>query len=232
MITSIFSREVLYRLQRPLTWFVLLLMIYQGIVYSTATYDRIINEGVWLNAAAVAHINQAGIGFLLFIVIAIITGSALHRDLEHRTAALLYTCPVNEKRFFLERFAAAFAINVLLGLGYIAGMLLMPWLPGSSGAPVGPAPLGQMAWNFALFMLPNLFLLTALSLALVVIFRQVTASYIGMAVLMVLLLLTEFVREHTPYLNLVLLLDPLGYGISMETVIAMGVAEKTPPISR
>jgi ABC-2 type transport system permease protein len=226
MSNHIFSNEVIYRLKRPLTWVFALMLLVQGATYSRSTYNLIVNDGVWVNAAGIYYINISGVGFLLFVIVAIITGTVIYKDIEYRMAGLIYTRPVNEKQYFLKKFAAAFAINALLSLAYIAGIVLTPWLGVSSNQITGPIPWGQTIQAFLLFMIPNLFLLTGISISLVVLFRNMAASYVGLFVVMILFLIAESTRESSIYLNVILLLDPFAYGITREVVDAMSVPEK------
>ena len=225
MKAPIFTNEIIYRLKLPFSYVFMLLLFLQGMYYGkNATFNNILNDGLWLNASCIYYINLAAIGFLLFIVTAIVTGNVLYRDIEQKTAGFLYSYPLNQKHFFLKKFAAAFSVNVLFSLAYVAGLIIMPIL--YKDGLVGPFPWLQIAYGYAIFMLPNLLLITSLSIALLILFRNMNASYIGVFLLMIFFLLAESVRESTAHLNLVLLLDPLGYGIAREQVNIMSLAQK------
>jgi ABC-2 type transport system permease protein len=226
MSNHIFSDELTYRLKRPLTWIFALMLLIQGATYARSTYNLIVNDGVWVNAAGIFYVNISGVGFLLFIIVAIITGTVIYKDIGYGMAGIIYTKPVNEKQYFLKKFAAAFVINALLSLAYIVGIALTPWFGTSVNQLVGPTLFGQMAQAYLLFMLPNLFLLTGISISLVVLFKNMAASYIGLFMVMIVFLIAESTRESSPYLNIILLLDPFAYGITREVVDAMSVADK------
>lgn len=226
MSNHIFSNELIYRIRRPLTWVFALILLVQGATYSRSTYNLIVNDGVWVNAAGITHINIAGVGFLLFVIVAIITGTVVYKDIEHRMSGIIYTKPVNEKQYFLKKFLAAFTINTLLSVAYIIGIVLTPWLGASPNQVTGPVLWGQTLQAFVLFMLPNLFLLTGISISLVVLFRNMAASYVGLFVVMILFLIAESTRESSVHLDIILLLDPFAYGITREVVDAMSVPEK------
>ncbi|MGV8139080.1 MAG: hypothetical protein AB2L20_28105 [Mangrovibacterium sp.] len=226
MSNHIFSNELLYRLKRPLTWVFALMLLVQGATYSRSTYNLIVNDGVWVNAAGITYINIAGVGFLLFVIVAIITGTVIYKDIEYRMAGIIYTKPVNEKQYFLKKFLAAFTINSLLSVSYMTGIILTPWLGASPTQITGPVLWGQTLQSFVLFMLPNLFLLTGISISLVVIFRSMAASYVGLFVVMIMFLIAESTRESSVHLDIILLLDPFAYGITREVVDAMSVPDK------
>ena len=50
---------------------------------------------------------------------------------------------------------------------------------GSIPRPIGPQKLAYYAWNFAIFALPNIFLISALLFALATVLRSMMAAYIG-----------------------------------------------------
>jgi ABC-2 type transport system permease protein len=226
MSNHIFSNELIYRLKRPLTWVFALMLLVQGATYSRSTYNLIVNDGVWVNAAGITHINIAGVGFLLFVIVAIITGTVIFKDIEYRMAGIIYTKPINEKQYFLKKFLAAYTINTLLSVAYVIGIVLTPWLGASPNQITGQVLWGQTLQAFILFMLPNLFLLTGISISLVVLFRNMAASYVGLFVVMILFLIAESTRESSVHLDVILLLDPFAYGITREVVDAMSVPDK------
>ena len=102
---------------------------------------------------------------LLIIVIAIITGTVLYKDIQFKSAGIFYTLPINEKKFFLGRFLSAFLVNVIIGAGIFVGMSLVPY--SGIGAPdkFGPTPWGQMVHGFFLLTAGNLLMLTMVCFA-------------------------------------------------------------------
>ena len=75
-----------------------------------------------INAAGVFYQNLAGGGILMMIIVAIITGPMLYKDIQYKSANWLYTLPVDDKRFFLGRFFSAFLINVAIASFYMLGL--------------------------------------------------------------------------------------------------------------
>ncbi|MYF99731.1 hypothetical protein F4212_11485 [Candidatus Poribacteria bacterium] len=162
----------------------------------------------------------------MIIVIAIITGAAVHKDIEHRTAETFYTLPINEKKYFVGKFIAAYLINVSICLAYPLGLAIMQYTGIGPPEKFGPTPWGQLLHGFIIFSLPNLLFLTSIVIAGVVMFRNMVAGYIGIFLVVLFFLVAETTRENTPYINIIYLLDPFAYTITIDTVEALPVVEK------
>jgi ABC-type transport system involved in multi-copper enzyme maturation permease subunit len=163
---------------------------------------------------------------LLIIVVAIITGAALYKDIEHQTAETIYTLPINEKRFFLGKFLAAYLINVSICLAYPLGLAIMQYTGVGPPEKFGPTPWGQLCHGFLIFTIPNLLFLTSMVIASVVFFRNMVAGYIGIFLLVLCFLIAETTRENAANLAVIYLLDPFAYTITVDTLEALPVVEK------
>ena len=91
---------------------------------------------------------------LLIIVVAIITGAAVYKDIEHQTAETIYTLPINEKRFFLGKFLAAYLINVSICLAYPLGLAVMQYTGVGPPEKFGPHAVGTAFPRFPNFQHP------------------------------------------------------------------------------
>ena len=226
MLTKILPFEIRYRFANPLTWLILLMMVFQGVWYSLGTYDFYVHDQTWMNAAGVFYICLTGGGIILMIIIAMITGTTLYRDIEQRTAQSLYSLPVDEKQFFLGRFLGAYVINLLLIVAYVLGMVIMQYLGIWPADKFGPVPWRQLLHGYVLFGVPNIFVLTSISYFCLVFFRNVAASYIGIFVLVLIFAVCEGLSHNSPYINAIMIADPFGFVYTKEVVDAMAVTEK------
>ena len=161
MITKIIAHEVKQRFFHWTTILFFGLLIYQGFWFTKGNFDYYVNEGLLMNATSVFYKNLAGLGLFMFVIVAIVTGTSLYKDIQYKTAEWVYTLPVNEKKFYLGRFFSAYCYNVIIALGYVIGMLLVPYSGIGPDHRFGPAPLGQLLHGFVYFTIPNLFLLTS-----------------------------------------------------------------------
>ena len=226
MVSKIFPFELRTRFASPLTWLILLMMCFQGVWYALAVYDFYVHDQAMINGAGIFYVCLSGGGMILMIIIAMITGMSLYRDIEQRTALFLYTFPIGEKRFFLGRFFGAYAINLLLVAAYVVGMIIMPYLGFGPADKFGPVPWLQLLHGYVLFGVLNIFLLTAVSYFCVVRFRNMAASYIGIFLLVLVFLVAEAVSGNSPYITALMILDPFGFVYTKEIVDGMSVAEK------
>ena len=218
MIASILQYEIKQRLGHWTTILIVFALIFQAIWYTKGTFDYYVNEDLLMNAPAIFYKNLAGGGILMIIIIAIITGGVLYKDIEHKTSQWVYTLPIKEKQFFLGRFLSAYAINVILAFSYMLGMLLVPYAGIGEAHRFGPAPILQLLQGFVMLLMPNLLLLTSVIFALIIAFKRMAAGYLGVLVTTVLFLVMQTVSEASGAKPLIQLIDPFGY-VATETLL-------------
>ena len=226
MISKLISFEFKYRYTQWITFIFILMLAFQGAWYAWGTYEFHVNDETLMNAPAIIYQCLAAGGMLLVIIIAIITGTALYKDIEHRTAETFYTLPLNEKKYFVSKFLAAYLINVSICLAYPLGLAVMQYTGIGPPEKFGPTPWGQLLHGFTIHTLPNLLFLTSVAIAGVVFFRNMVGGYMGVFLVVLCFLVAETTRENTQYINIIYLLDPFAYTITIDTVEALSVAEK------
>lgn len=205
MLGKIIGFELKYRFSKSMTYIFMLMMIFQAIWYVKGSFDYYINDAINFNAAGIIYQSLAGGGMLMIIAIAVITGTALFKDIEFKTAETLYSYPVSDKTWFLGKFIAAYIVNLSICLAFAIGFAVMQYTGIAEADKFGPIPWGQILHGFLIFSVPNMFILTAVALSLVVFFRTMAASYMGIFMLTMLFLVAESTRENTtffkPYLS-------------------------------
>jgi ABC-type transport system involved in multi-copper enzyme maturation permease subunit len=203
-----------------------LALVFQSIWYTKGNYDYYINDETLMNAAAIMYQNLSAGGILLMIIVAIITGTAIYKDMEFKTAQCFYSFPIGDKTFFIGKFFAAYFINIILCTGLIIGMCLVQFTGMAPASKFGPLPIGQILHGFALFTLPNIFLLTSISIFCVVYFKNMTASYLGVFLIIISFLVGESTRENSAYGLVNILIDPFAFGTVKETLDSATVGFK------
>ena len=211
MIGKIIRFELKLRFTNWTTLLFFLMLVFQGIWYTKGTYDFYRSDAIFMNAASIFYKNLSGGGMLMIIIVAIITGVTLHKDLQHKTGQWLYAFPINEKQFFVGRFLSAYLINVLIALGYMLGMLLTPYSGIGDAMLFGPAPVGQMLHGFLVLLMPNLLLLTAIIFAAVVFFRNMAAGYLFVLITVMLFLVMQSGAEGSGASAILIIAEPFGY---------------------
>ena len=99
MVGVILWYELKQRFQDWKTVLFFLLVVFQGIWFTKGYFDYYANENLLINSPAVFYKNLSGVGLLMVIIVAIVTGTSLYKDLEYKTGQWIYTLPINEKQF-------------------------------------------------------------------------------------------------------------------------------------
>jgi len=211
MIPSILHFELKYRFKHPLTYLILLMMAGQGIWYAIGTYDYYTSDEALLNGAGIFYQCLAGGGMLVVAIVAMISGTTLYRDLAVGSADYVYACPLDEKRFFLTHFIAAYAINLALVGAYPLGMALLRYSGLGEPHLFGPTPWLELIHGYLIFCVPNLFILTAVCFICLVYTRRLSGSYIGVVAVTILFVAAEVMSDNSPARFFLEVMDPFGY---------------------
>ncbi|MEM9326709.1 MAG: hypothetical protein AAGA85_13680 [Bacteroidota bacterium] len=211
MISKILQFELRARFKQPITLLFFLMLVFQGIWYTQGSYEYYVNDSTLMNGAALFYKNFAGGGMLLIIVIAIITGTLLYKDIQYKSAGFMYTLPMDEKKFFLGRFFSAFLINVIIGTGIFVGMLLTPYSGIGGPEKFGPMPWGQMFHGFFLLTVVNLFMLTMICFSMLVFFKKMAAGYLSIFAFVMFFLVGEASSSNASNMFIYEMIDPFTY---------------------
>lgn len=209
------GKILIYELKKRFTsWITLLffvMLIFQGFWYTKGYFEHYPNDGLLMNATAIGYMNLAACGMLMVIIVAIVTGTSLHKDLRYGTGQWIYSLPLNEKSFYVGRFLSSFFYNVLLALGYVIGIALLPYGGIGEADRFGPIPWEQLFQGFFLLTVPNLFLLTSLFFLALVYTRKLAAGYIMVFSTVISFLLMITVAEGSGTTTALAIGDPFGY---------------------
>ena len=226
MLGKITGFELRYRYRRPMTWIFMAMMVFQAIWYAKGTYDYYVNDATLLNAAGIVYQSLAGGGMLMLIAIAVITGTALFKDRELGTAETLYSYPVKEGTWIAGKFMAAYLINLSICLVYALGFMIIQFTGLAEPDKFGPVPWGHILYGFLIFSIPNMFVITMITLSMVVFFRNMASGYLAVFLLTMLFILAEGTRENANNITMVYLLDPFGYCFTKDAIDLLPVAMK------
>ncbi|MEM9446831.1 MAG: hypothetical protein AAGA18_15935, partial [Verrucomicrobiota bacterium] len=172
MISKIVKFELKARFTQPLTIIYFLMLVFQGIWYTQGSYKYYVNDATLMNGSAIFYKTLAGGGMLLCIILALITGTVLYKDIQYKTSGLMYATPVDQKRFFLGRFISAYLINLILASGIMVGLVLAPYSGIGTPDKFGPTPWVQMFHGFFTLTAVNILMLTMVCFSAIVFFRK------------------------------------------------------------
>lgn len=218
--------EVRSRFLNPFILLFLALTIFQGIWYTQGNYEYYVNDSVLMNAASIFYKNLAGMGPLMIIIIAIITVPLLYKDIQYKAAQSIYTLPISEKQFMIGRFLSAYIINVLIGLGFIIGFALVPYSGIGAAEKFGATPWIAIFHGYIALTMTNLFILTGISYAGLVLTKKPAVSYVAIFAILVLFFIAEGLSHNAGESYLVQVLDPFTYVYTADTLDKLPAAEK------
>ena len=186
MLFGITGFEIRYQLRNPVFWvsvaifFLLSFGITASANVSVGTPGAVHQNAPYAIAVATAILSL----FYLFVITAFVA-NAIVRDESSGFAPIVRATSVTNSQIVIGRFLGGLIIAWLGYLSVPVGMWagsIMPWVDAET---IGPQKLSYYAWNFAVFALPNILLLSALLFALATVLRSMMAAYIG-AVLVVI----------------------------------------------
>ncbi|HWW20232.1 MAG TPA: ABC transporter permease subunit, partial [Steroidobacteraceae bacterium] len=188
MFGEILRFELRQQLKSPLFWIVAL--AFGALAFGVAASDTIqIGGGIGnthRNAPYVVMQTLTVFSVLgMFLITIFVAGAAL-RDFEAGTAEMFFATPMPRTSYLAGRFTAGYltslAVLIFVALGLWLGSL-MPWL---DPARLGPTPVAAYGYSFAIFVLPNLFFVSALLFLLAILTRSLLGTYVGVIAFFVL----------------------------------------------
>ena len=226
MLGKIIGFELRYRYSKPMTWIFMAMMVFQAIWYAKGTYDYYVNDATHLNAAGIIYQSLAGGGMLMIIAIAVITGTALFKNREFGTAETFYSYPVKDRTWVAGKFIAAYVVNLSICLMFALGFSLLQYTGLAGPEKFGPVPWGHIFYGFLIFSVPNMFIITMITLSMVIFFRSMASGYLAVFLLTMLFMIAEGTRENAATITTNYLLDPFGYCFTKDAIELLPVTMK------
>ncbi|RST30686.1 aminopeptidase [Sphingomonas ginkgonis] len=214
MTFGIMRFEIRYQLRNPVFWVALALFFLLGFGITASENVSVGTPGgVHENAPSAIAIATAILSLFYLFVITAFVANAIVRDDASGFAPIVRATAVTSRQIVFGRFLGGLVVAWLgylaLPLGMAAGSVML-WVDPET---LGPQKLSFYAWNFLLFAVPNLFMISALLFALATNLRSMLAAYIG-AVLLVMsyLVTTSIVGQKIEYRETFARFEPIGMG--------------------
>lgn len=227
MITTIYNFEIKQQLKRPVNWVICVLMLLQGIYYMHHSGEFYANDETYANAAAIFFTVFAGIGYVGFIVTAIIAGTVITKDLQTRFSSIMFTTWASESGYFWGRYWSGFTIMLGLNFFYLLGAFCYSFLPVKN---LGPADFPALFSAAAYILIPNTFILYTLCFSASALTRDVKSSYMASMFVMLIMIFSVSMHELN---RTAALYDPTSFGVLLDELEHMSPAEKNnymPPL--
>ena len=166
MLLSFIRFELQYRLRRPATYLyalILFLLAFAGIAWENVSIGGAVGL-VKDNAPTVLANMMVIVSVIpgLFIVSALM-GVPVLRDNLHRTSSIIYATPIRKQDYLLGRFLGSFLVVLFVFLCMVLGFMLGTLFIDPDRAL--PFHLWHFLQPFLIFVLPNLFISSALFFA-------------------------------------------------------------------
>ncbi len=221
MIFGIGGFELRYQLRNPVFWVAVFIFFLMGFGITASENVRIGTPGaVHENAPYAIAVATAVFSLFYLFVITAFVANAIVRDDASGFAPIVRATSVTSTQIVLGRFLGGL---VVAWLGYLAlplGMSMGSMMPWVDPETVGPQNITYYAWNFALFAVPNIFLMSAVLFALATTLRSMMAAYIGAIVIVMGYLITSSVLGgHIEWRSTVARWEPLGTAALGQTTL-------------
>lgn len=143
------------------------------------------------------------------------------RDANYRMEGLILATPIAKWNYLGLRFFAAVGMTLLAFSGYLPGTILGTLMPGLNPYALGPFRPDAYLLSYLLFVIPNLFLASAIAFWLASRTRNLAITYAG-AIVLVMLYLASLMMVGMDVINFNQyrfwsMLDPFGFHAFEET---------------
>ncbi len=185
---AIYLFELRYLLKRPATWVYFSILFLLGFFFMTT--DAVQLGGgigkVMKNAPYVISQSIVILTFVGSIITTALAGTAILRDSEMQVDALYFTTPLAKAQYLLGRFLGAYTIMLLVYAAAPLGLLIGSWMPWLDATKIGPTNLWAYGHAFLVFIVPNVFVISALFFTVGTLSKNMFAVYVQGILLFVL----------------------------------------------
>lgn len=236
MFKEIFLYELRYRCGKLSTW------VYFGGVFLAAALaimgaGGVLGSGnvVLGDASGKVHLNSPLTVYLLcgfmayfgMLVVSAVAAGGIARDFEHESHPFFFTKPVSKLAYLGGRFAGSLVVLVFIFSAPALGIMLATLLPVFDPALIGPFHLSYYVWPYAVSVVPNLFLMSAVFFGLTILFRKLMPVYVAAVALFLGYLMASNMVAVIDNRTIAALADPLGMTAGIVTAFRFWtIAEK------
>lgn len=199
---AVFLFELSRQLRKPFTYIMWLLLFVQAIYYVFHAGEFFVTDGAPYNSPVMLYTLLAGVGYVSFVVYAILGAQVLNKDLEYKTAALLYTSSVSESGYFWGNFLAVFSTLLIIMSGHLLGTFGFQYMGLVPPDRLMELPFSVIWEGIFVMFLPNVFFMFILSFSLATITKKNVGAYMAMVIAMMLMIFGDTNAHQVPFLTL------------------------------
>ena len=218
MVFGITGFEIRYQLRNPVFWVAIAIFFLMGFGITASENVRIGTPGaVHENAPYAIAVALSSFALFYLFVITAFVANAIVRDDNSGFAPIVRATSVTAHQIVIGRFLGGLIVAIVGYLAVPVGMAfgcMMPWVDPET---IGPQNLSYYAWNFFVFALPNIFLMSAALFALATVLRSMMAAYIGAITLVMAYLISSIiVSQNLEYRDAFARWEPMGTSALVE----------------
>lgn len=193
---EIFKFELKYRSTRPETYLFFIILL----LFSIVGVDFIF-QGVELgltkkNAPLVIAKTMAAITGIFMILVSMIMGVPILRDVQYGTESLLFSKPITKWEYLAGRFLGSFTVLLFIFSGLLLGLVLGAQMPWQEETELLPFNLINYVQVFVVVVLPILFLGASIFFVTGMLTKKLMVVYTQGIVLFVMFLLTKAITNE------------------------------------
>jgi ABC-2 type transport system permease protein len=234
MLWTIARFEIGRRAWSASTWiyFVVFLLLAFLLFIASAGAFKDVNMGmgtggkVYTNAPYVLATFISAVSYYMLLVVASVSGQAVHQDVLHGTQPLFFTAPIRKWDYLGGRFVAALAVLAFVSLGIGIGCFVGSLMPFVDRTLIGPNRVLAYLTPYLIVVLPNLLITGAAFFGLAAWLRSMRPVYVVSVILLVGYLIAGVLLAKIENKTLASLLDPFGMTAFGQLTEYWTVAEK------
>ncbi len=203
-----FNKPLFYVYALALAGFGALMMAAQGGIFESSTST--VSGLVYINSPLQLTLFIGSFTSIAFFLLPSIVGATVQKDFKSDAYHLLYSFPFSKRDYILGKFLVGLLISFILLLILGVGIQMGVTLPGVDQNLVAPTNWSAFLQIYLIFVLPNLFLFSAIVFAVTLYSRSIIAGFIAIAVLFFGQGMADAFLANLDYDRLGAYLDPFG----------------------
>jgi len=217
MFKHIFSFEFNQWFNKPLFYVYALVLAGIGALSMAATgglFDSntaTVSSLTWINSPIQLCYSIGVYSYLAYFLLPSVVGATVHKDFSSNMHKVLYSYPFEKRAYFFGKFWSSFLIMAILLLLIGLGTQLGTTISGVDQSIVAPFSLKAYLLTYGLWVLPTLFLFSAIVFAVTLYTRSIIAGFIVLAVLFFAQGIADTLLADQDYNKIGAIADPFGF---------------------
>ncbi|RZK63567.1 MAG: hypothetical protein EOO85_31040, partial [Pedobacter sp.] len=200
---EVFRFELSRQLKKPFVYIMWVFLFAQALYYVLNAGEFILTDGAPYNSPIMLFTLLAGIGYVSYVVYAVLGTQVLNNDLEYKTASYIYTSSVSESSFFWGRFLGILTTVAIIMLGHLLGVFLFEYTGIVPEDRLMDTPAIVILEGICFMFIPNMFFMFVLSFALATITKKSIGAYLSVIVMMMLMIVAETNMQNLPWITMI-----------------------------